>query len=854
MGVHLVANCLLVKAFPRFNSPRMKRLPRCLVVFFLLIACVSHAVDIYIAPGGSDTNPGTKDKPLATLSFALRKARELRRLHDPSTTNGIHIIARGGIYYLDEPVFIKPEDAGTAASPTYIEAMQGEQPVFSGGIVINDWKKFTGTIEGLSKQAQGKLWVADVPFTGGSPTSFRQLWINDNKAIRAKDRNADSMSRILSWNKAEETCWIPSPKTLSLQNAKTLEMFIHQWWAIAILRIKKIEVHGDSTRLFFYQPESRIQSEHPWPAPWISSETGNSAFNLVNALQLLDSPGEWWLDATSRKLYYWPRTGEDLQKATVTAPLLETLLRIEGTADRPVSNIYIKGISFQHTGWLRPSQQGHVPHQAGMYMLDAYKLKQPGTADKKTLENQAWTGRPAAAVKVSFADTIVFESCHFRHLASTGLDYEKNTHAGIVRGNLFKDIGGTAILAGVFSDEATEVHIPYNPRDEREICSGMLISNNLVTDAANEDWGCVGIGAGYVRDAIIEHNEISDVSYTGISVGWGWTRNANAMRNNRITANKIHHYAKHQYDVGGIYTLSAQPGTVISENYIDSIYKAPYAHLPGHWFYLYTDEGSSYMTVKDNWTPSEKFLQNANGPGNTWANNGPQVDEQIRQNAGLQQSWRGLLKERVTGSQAIATDNPVVIEIVGNDKTDTQLLKELLVQNHVDTTALYQWKNHYVIFGRVPDVLILKDRLRKSFPSAAVKSYNEPFYEFNRQHCDDKHIAKEWDHVLLTANLVADKKMQQEYLDYHAKQFQQWPEVSRGFCQADFQRLLVYRNERQLVLVISIPKGESLDHLNPKTTENNPRVDEWNQLMKKYQEGIPGTKPGETWVFLKPVK
>lgn len=119
------------------------------------------------------------------------------------------------------------------------------------------------------------------------------------------------------------------------------------------------------------------------------------------------------------------------------------------------------------------------------------------------------------------------------------------------------------------------------------------------------------------------------------------------MKENKIIANKIHHFGKHNYDCGGIYTLSAQPGSLISENYIDSIYKASYAHLPEHWFYLYTDEGSSYITVKDNWTPSEKFLQNANGPGNIWSNNGPQVNNTIKEAAGLQPAYHYLLKEKM---------------------------------------------------------------------------------------------------------------------------------------------------------------------------------------------------------------
>ena len=126
-------------------------------------------------------------------------------------------------------------------------------------------------------------------------------------------------------------------------------------------------------------------------------------------------------------------------------------------------------------------------------------------------------------------------------------------------------------------------------------------------------------------------------------------------------------------------------------------------------------------------------------------------------------------------------------------------------------------------------------------------------YAFDQSHCDSSGVAAQWDQVLLTANLVADTSKQKEYLQYHATQFEKWPEVAKGFCHAQFQQLLVYKKERQLMLVISIPHGESLDRLNPKTTENNPRVDEWNRLMQQYQEGIPGTIPGEVWVFLKPV-
>jgi hypothetical protein len=620
----------------------MKRLRACLLAIPVMAQLQASAADIHVSPGGSDTNPGTRERPLATPAAALRQARELRRLHDPSVEGGIHIILHSGTYYLYESLFVRPEDAGTPGSPTIMEAAPGETPVLSGGRRIVKWNRLRTAVTGLPSAARPHVWVATLP----ADANFRQLWVNNEKAVRARDRNGDSMNRILSWDKQAETCGIPFPKALSTGNLEGLEMCIQQWWAIAWLRIRQVAVKGDSATLYFHQPESKIQSEHPWPAPWLSNETGNAPFYLSNAIQLLDEPGEWFYDTRTRQLYYWPRAGEDMAVAEVIAPELEVLVRVSGTIDRPVSNIIFKDISFRHTGWLRPSQKGHVSLQAGMFLLDAYKLRQPGTPDKAGLENQAWIGRQPGAVELSYAHQVKIEACRFEHLGATGLDLYKGTQRDTVTGCLFRDIAGTGIQAGVYSDEPFETHLPYDPTDEREFCSYVNINNNLVTNVGNEDWGCVGISAGYVRDIRIEHNEVSQVPYSGICVGWGWTKTVNVMRNNFVRANKVHHYAMHVYDVGGVYTLSAMPGSVISENYIDSIYKAPYPHDPKHWFYYYLDEGSAYITIRNNWSPSEKVMRNSNGPGNVWENNGPAVSDSIKAAAGLQSAYQHLLQFR----------------------------------------------------------------------------------------------------------------------------------------------------------------------------------------------------------------
>ena len=613
-----------------------------LFVTAICILC-SHwllADEIWISPKGSDFNDGTRQFPKATLTSALRQAREWRRTEDNRIQGGITIYMEGGTYAFYEPVFIRPEDSGTKESPTIIRSVGDEKVILSGGISINGWKK------------QGKVWVADVPAFNGRPLDFRQLWVNGKKAVRARDvEDFEKMNRICSVDEKNEILYVPAVSIRRLIDnkgnlkAKYAEMVLHQMWCVANLRIRSVEVQGDSAAIRFHEPESRIQFEHPWPRPMVTTDGHNSAFYLTNARELQDVPGEWYHDIDARKVYYYPREGEKMQEAEVIVPAVETLVRVEGTLDRPVCHIRFEKITFSYTTWMRPSEKGHVPLQAGMYLTDGYRIdpKMQRNYLNHPLDNQGWLGRPAAAVRVVAARQIDFERCQFEHLGSTGLDYEEAVQGGVVRGCLFRDIAGNGLLVGSFSPAAHETHLPYNPADRREVCTQQQINNCYFTEIGNEDWGCLAIAAGYVGDVNIEHNEISEVPYSGISLGWGWTQTVNCMRNNRVHANLIHHYAKHMYDVAGIYTLGSQPKSYVTENCVHSIYKPGYVHDPNHWFYLYTDEGSSFITVRDNWTEGEKYLQNANGPGNVWENNGPKVDSVIRERAGLEAGYKDLL-------------------------------------------------------------------------------------------------------------------------------------------------------------------------------------------------------------------
>lgn len=570
------------------------------------------AGDIFVsATNGNDKASGSKEAPLKTLGQALKQAREWRRLGSSNAEGGINIIMSGGIYRLYKPLFIRPEDSGTANSPTIIRSADGERAVISGGIEVKGWRKGCDDPR-LPAEVRSKVWVADAPMDGNRIVETRQLWADGHKAMRASQFAYGIMERMKAFNTDDESITIPTPKT-DLSRALQLEMTVHQRWAIAILRVKEMKNLGNGlTKVWFHQPESQIEFAHPWPQPVIDGDKGSSSFCLTNAAELLDEPGEWFQDYPSGRIYYYPEDGKDPNRMDITVPMLETLMNIGGARERHVSNIRFENIAFEHSAWRRPLHEGHVTLQGGFRFIDGYKLAEPGLPHKAELENQAWIARPEAAVTAQFADSIGFSSCTFSHIGATAVDLAYAVSSSDISSCVFTDIGGTAIMAGWFGEQGFETHIPYKPAIDCDMCNRLTIARNTITDAANEDWGCGAVSAGYVRDTDISGNTISHVNYSGICVGWGWTAHESGMRNNRITDNSISDYARQLYDVGGIYVMSNQPGSVISGNTISMPYPAPYA-TNDRAFCIYFDEATDGYTVSNNKMPEESYGYNKPG-------------------------------------------------------------------------------------------------------------------------------------------------------------------------------------------------------------------------------------------------
>ena len=204
-----------------------------------------------------------------------------------------------------------------------------------------------------------------------------------------------------------------------------------------------------------------------------------------------------------------------------------------------------------------------------------------------------------AAVSVCWATHVDVSHCTFRSLGSTALDYHIGISDCTISHNTFTDIGGTAILAGSFAESPREVHRPYTDLAKR--CKGLRIHDNQISRVGQEDRGAVAIGCGYVCNAEIMYNTVTDCPYSGICVGWGWTPHDTGMEQNTIEGNRVSRYATCLYDAGGIYTLSNQPGSVMRDNIISQPFPAPYA-TNDRAFCIYLDARTDGFTLSGNLT------------------------------------------------------------------------------------------------------------------------------------------------------------------------------------------------------------------------------------------------------------
>ena len=532
---------------------------------------------IFVAPNGDDANPGTMAQPLKTVA----KARDVVRGMTAGMTADITVYLRGGTYQQTSTLPFGNADSGKNGFYVKYVAYQNEQPIITGGKAITGWTMST-TGNGLYSAS-------------GVTTPFRQLYVNGVKAIRARSPNlgangAFAFNRITGADNTAQNIQIASSEIGNWNNLTKAEMHLMTGWGDNTLRLASFTTSGGTATLKIQSPEAGIVFVRPYPH--LGGQFGTfqkHVYYFENALELLDQAGEWYLDETQKVLYYKPRSGEDMTKATVVAPMLETVVSITGTSTSDQAGyLWFQGITFAHSTFMRPSTSGFCDAQAGQYNLTA------------TSDNKQTIGRPPAGVAVTNANHIHFERNIFTQMGATGLDFISGTHDDMIIGNVVTEIAGNGISIGKFSaSDTTEYHVPYSPSDKNEICTSDTIKDNYIHNVTTEFQGGTGIAAGYPKLIDIEHNEVGYTNYTAISVGYGWTSSVNAMATNKINNNNVHHAVQILADGAGIYTLSnQQPNSQMQYNYLHDYQTSTWADYGSQGIYL--DEQTSGYTIAHN--------------------------------------------------------------------------------------------------------------------------------------------------------------------------------------------------------------------------------------------------------------
>jgi hypothetical protein len=557
---------------------------------------------IYISPKGKDSNPGSRAAPFKTL----HKARDYVRTINQGMTTDIAVYLRGGEYALSEPLVFDQRDSGTNGHSVVWRAYPREKPIISGG------QRITG-------------WVDDGNGIYSAPTGgleFLQFYVNAQRATLARSPESESFN-IMSWNVAEKTISIDESDAATLRSLTAAQLsqvritIPGKGGNQATLRIASISGNVITPQ----EPERTLIFGQNYPPK------ENRPYFLDNARAFVNSPGEFYVDPIADRVYYKPRIGENLTSAVASAPRLEQLLRVEGAIDDQVENIAFHGLTFQETTWKLPLAQGFIGDQASFRYV--------GPLPEDEITSYPNEGIPAA-IHVAYARNLRFERNTIRNTGGSAV-------------NLWIDVDNSSFVGNVIQNTSAsgftiDLNLEGNPTDARKISSQNIIRNNYIDGVGLDYYQSIGIVTTYARDTVIEHNEITNTSYSGISVGWGWADVDNAARNNLIRYNKVHDVVKMLADGAGIYTLSRQPGTVIAENYIYDITRLPWlGSFPLAAIYL--DEGSNFIDVRDNVAVNVVDVvvqQHLTGASNTFTNNDG-ASPSIIADAGLEPSYRDII-------------------------------------------------------------------------------------------------------------------------------------------------------------------------------------------------------------------
>ncbi len=570
---------------------------------------------LYASPTGTGTACS------ASAPCSVTQAKTAVEAIDGNMSGDIVVQLAGGTYRLSAPLTLGTADSGSNGYNVIWQAAPGQSPILSGGQQVTGW---------TLHDSSANIYAAAVP-TG---VDSRQLYVDGALASRA----------AIAINRSDVSV---TATGLTIQNSALN-------YLASLPQQNRIEVESQNSFTDRFSPVQSISgttitmqqpawNNNNWGYDDIKSPFAGGQLLLENSYSFLKNAGQWYLDPQAGQLYYKAPAGWNPASHDIELPRLTSLVQISGSYANPVHNIAFQGVAFEHTTWLTPSSSiGYADQQSGTFLAVAYNQPSDFLTSCQSgcrlfeATRQSWNQVPAA-VQVSAANGITFQGDTFTHLGQVALGIGNDNNAtasgtGLgaanvtVSRNTFTDDSGAGIVVGGVQPDA------HHPSNAAMTNQNITIQDNLISGVAEDYKDMAGILSTYVTHAVIVHNEVANLAYDGIDIGWGWGMNdaggsqdyvnrgtynyqpiystPTTLKNTLVSYNLIHGTKRVFHDGGSLYNLSANPGSTFDHNYIYDNQRT---------VGLYLDEGSRYVTLSNNVIQDSGVwaFTNANANNNT---------------------------------------------------------------------------------------------------------------------------------------------------------------------------------------------------------------------------------------------